>query len=117
MGIISDNLGQVREQIRKAATQAGRQQDDISLLAVSKTRPAEDIKAAYAAGQCAFAENYLQDALVKITRLKSLPLEWHFIGAIQSNKTRDIAEHFDWVHTVEREKIARRLNEQRPAEG
>jgi pyridoxal phosphate enzyme (YggS family) len=116
MSIISDNLDQVREQIRTAARQAGRNPDDVSLLAVSKTRPAEDIEAAYAAGQSAFGENYLQDALTKISRLKNLPLEWHFIGAIQSNKTREIAEHFDWVHTIEREKIARRLSEQRPAE-
>jgi len=114
MSIIADHLRQVRDQINTAARQAGRQQADIRLLAVSKTKPAEMIAEAHAAGQNAFGENYLQDALPKIKQLKDHDLEWHFIGAIQSNKTRDIAEHFDWVHTVDREKIARRLSDQRP---
>lgn len=84
------------------------------LLAVSKTRPPEDIRAAYAAGLRDFGESYLQEAVGKIARLSDLPLTWHFIGPIQSNKTRLIAEHFQWVHSVDREKIARRLSEQRP---
>lgn len=86
------------------------------LLAVSKTRPAEDIRAAHALGINDFGENYLQEALPKIEALQALGLTWHFIGPIQSNKTRPIAEHFDWVHSVDRDKIARRLNEQRPAD-
>jgi len=85
------------------------------LLAVSKTRPAEDLRLAAAAGQHAFGENYLQEALDKMEALADLPqLEWHFIGPIQSNKTRPIAEYFQWVHSVDRLKVARRLNDQRP---
>jgi pyridoxal phosphate enzyme (YggS family) len=111
---ITSRLKSVKQRIEQAIMASGRQPASVQLLAVSKTRPAADIRAAHAAGQRAFGENYLQDALPKIAELADLPLEWHFIGAIQSNKTRDIAEHFDWVHTVERGKIARRLNEQRP---
>ncbi|PZQ36493.1 MAG: YggS family pyridoxal phosphate-dependent enzyme, partial [Ectopseudomonas oleovorans] len=88
---------------------------DIGLLAVSKTKPAEAIREAHAAGLRDFGENYLQEALEKQTQLADLPLIWHFIGPIQSNKTRPIAEHFDWVHSVDRLKIAQRLSEQRPA--
>jgi pyridoxal phosphate enzyme (YggS family) len=84
-------------------------------LAVSKTKPIADIQAAVAAGQRAFGENYAQEAVDKAIALASLQLEWHFIGPVQSNKTRPLAEHMDWVHTLDREKIARRLNEQRPA--
>lgn len=87
----------------------------VTLLAVSKTWPAEKLRELAEAGQRCFGENYLQEALVKIEALNDLDLEWHFIGPIQSNKTRDIAEHFDWVQSVERIKIARRLSEQRPA--
>jgi len=116
MSRISQQLEQVQQRITEVARAAGRDPAAIQLLAISKTRPIEDIQAAIAAGQYAFGENYLQDALPKITALAGteMPLEWHFIGAIQSNKTRDIASHFDWVHTLEREKIARRLSEQRP---
>lgn len=112
---ITTQLRQVEARIAKAATQFERDPDTIQLLAVSKTKPASMVEAAYTAGQRHFGENYLQDALEKI---EALPLEgiiWHFIGAIQSNKTRTIAEHFDWVHGVDRLKIARRLGEQRPA--
>lgn len=111
---ITSRLKAVKKQINEAANACAREPASVTLLAVSKTHPAEDVRAAHAAGQQAFGENYLQDALPKIAELAGLDLEWHFIGAIQSNKTRDIAEHFDWVHTVERDKIARRLNEQRP---
>ncbi|MDT8404612.1 YggS family pyridoxal phosphate-dependent enzyme [Sulfuriflexus sp.] len=112
---ITSRLEAVKQRIEKAASACGRDPATVRLLAVSKTRPAADIRAAQAAGQRAFGENYLQDALPKIVELAGAGLEWHFIGAIQSNKTRDIAEHFDWVHTVDREKIARRLDGQRPA--
>ena len=84
------------------------------MLAVSKTKPAEDIRSAYNAGQRCFGENYLQEALQKILSLHDLAIEWHFIGAIQSNKTRELAENFAWVHSVDRLKIARRLSQQRP---
>jgi len=97
-----------------AAQTAHRTPGDILLLAVSKTIPAERIAEAHAAGQRAFGENHAQEAVEKITVLATLPLEWHFIGPIQSNKTRLIAQHFGWVHGVEREKIAERLNAARP---
>ena len=106
----------VKARIAAAAKAAGRAPGDIALLAVSKTFAASDVRAAYAAGQREFGENYVQEALEKIAALSDLPLVWHFIGPIQSNKTRAIAEHFDWVHTVAREKIALRLAEARPAE-
>lgn len=95
---------------------AGRPASEVRLLAVSKTCPADSIRAAYAAGQQAFGESYLQEALEKIAALADLPLEWHFIGPIQSNKTRPIAEHFDWVHGVDRAKIADRLSAARHPE-
>ncbi len=114
MNSIADNIGGVTRRIQKATLAAGREPGAVRLLAVSKTRGPEDIRAARAAGQTAFGENYLQEALDKIEALQDLPdLEWHFIGPIQSNKTRDIANHFDWVHSVDRLKIARRLNDQR----
>jgi len=113
---ITTQLIDVKQRIRDAASTYGRDPDSIQLLAISKTRPSSDIEAAYRSGQRAFGENYLQDALPKIEALAHLEIEWHFIGAIQSNKTADIARHFSWVHTLEREKIARRLNDQRPAE-
>lgn len=96
-----------------AANQAANRQSPAGLLAVSKTKPATMIRALYEAGQQDFGENYLQEALGKIDALNDLPITWHYIGSIQRNKTRDIAKYFDWVHTIEREVIAKRLNEQR----
>jgi len=114
MSSIADNLGTVTRRIQKATLKAGRKPDSVRLMAVSKTRSASDLRVAYKAGQKAFGENYLQEALEKIQALSDLPdLEWHFIGPIQSNKTRQIAQAFDWVHSVDRLKIARRLSEQR----
>jgi len=110
---IQNRLEQVNYRIDKACTQCGRDPKSVLLLAVSKTKPLNMIKAAIDCGQLHFGENYLQDALAKITTLPSKEVIWHFIGAIQSNKTRQIADHFDWVHTVSSLKIARRLNEQR----
>ncbi|WP_136418845.1 YggS family pyridoxal phosphate-dependent enzyme [Herbaspirillum sp. ST 5-3] len=119
MSSISDNLQAVEERITTAAREAGRDPREVRLLAVSKTFGADAVIAAAQAGQRAFGENYLQEALDKMSAVHvarpDLLLEWHFIGPIQSNKTRPIAEHFDWVHSVEREKIAQRLSEQRPA--
>ena len=115
MTTIASNLQAVRDAMAAAATEAGRAPDDISLLAVSKTFAPEAIREAYQAGQTRFAESYVQEALHKIAALHDLPLEWHYIGPIQSNKTRAIAEHFAWVHSVDRLKIAERLSGQRPA--
>ncbi|MDP3672596.1 MAG: YggS family pyridoxal phosphate-dependent enzyme [Telluria sp.] len=118
MSTIAHNLQAVDASIVAAAKAAGRPRDAVQLLAVSKTFPAEAVLEAVAAGQRAFGENYLQEALDKIDALaRALPgqaLEWHFIGPIQSNKTRPIAASFDWVHTVDRLKVAQRLSEQRP---
>ncbi|SET54835.1 MULTISPECIES: YggS family pyridoxal phosphate-dependent enzyme [Marinobacter] len=115
MSSIADNIRSVTRRIQKATEAAGRTDGSVRLLAVSKTRPAEDLRLAAAAGQHAFGENYLQEALDKMEALADLPqLEWHFIGPIQSNKTRPIAEYFQWVHSVDRLKVARRLNDQRP---
>lgn len=111
---LENNIAKLRQRIRLSAKKYHRQEGEILLLAVSKTRPAEDIRAAYHSGITDFGESYLQEALPKIDALGALPLTWHFIGPIQSNKTRTIAERFDWVHSVDREKIARRLSEQRP---
>lgn len=118
MSLISANLQAVHLQIAHAASEAARAPDGIRLLAVSKTFGADAVLEAWHAGQTAFGENYLQEALTKIAAVAAQPgvtPEWHFIGPIQSNKTRPIAENFAWVHSVEREKIARRLSEQRPA--
>jgi pyridoxal phosphate enzyme (YggS family) len=119
MSSISDNLQAVQARVASAAQEAGRALADVRLLAVSKTFGPDAVIAAADAGQRAFGENYLQEALDKMAAVHSLRpgllLEWHFIGPIQSNKTRPIAEHFDWVHSVDREKIAQRLSEQRPA--
>ena len=119
MSTIEQNLQAVRESIAQAAADAQRAPADVTLLAVSKTFGADAVLDAMRAGQAAFGENYLQEALDKIASVKLAQPQgapvWHFIGPIQSNKTRPIAEHFDWVHTVEREKIAARLSEQRPA--
>ena len=111
---IEKNLLRVRRQIDQAAIAFGREPSRISLLAVSKRKPVEDIRAAYAGGQRDFGENYLQEAQDKIASLVDLDIHWHFIGAIQSNKTRPLATSFDWVHCVDRFKIAKRLSEQRP---
>jgi pyridoxal phosphate enzyme (YggS family) len=113
--LLSDNIAKLLQRVRLSAQKSQCGDRDILLLAVSKTRPAEDIRAAHNCGLNDFGESYLQEALQKIEALQDLTLTWHFIGPIQSNKTRPIAEHFDWVHSVDRSKIARRLNEQRPA--
>ena len=116
MSTIADNIVEVEARIRAAALAVQRDVTCIHLLAVSKTKPAAALREAYAAGIRDFGENYLQEARAKQVELTDLPLCWHFIGPIQSNKTRDIAEHFAWVHSVDRLKIAQRLSEQRPAE-
>lgn len=115
MSTIAENIAKVGERIRAAAQASGRDLDHIGLLAVSKTKPAAAVREAYAAGIRDFGENYLQEALEKQAELSELPLIWHFIGPIQSNKTKPIAEHFAWVHSVDRLKIAQRLSEQRPS--
>jgi pyridoxal phosphate enzyme (YggS family) len=114
MTLIAENLQAVHERIRQAAGAAHRSPEGVRLLAVSKTFDAAAVTAAWQAGQRAFGENFVQEALDKIAVLGHFDIEWHFIGPIQSNKTRPIAEHFAWVHSLEREKIARRLNEARP---
>jgi len=137
MGTIGANLQAVHERIARAATACGRRPQDVALIAVSKQCSADAVAAAYAHGQCAFGESYVQEALVKIAALQALPsgsqsrtssldrdsgvsvkggpLEWHFIGPVQSNKTKLIAENFAWVHSVDRLKIAERLSAARPA--
>lgn len=116
MTTIAANLQAVAVRIAAACAAAGRDAREVRLLAVSKTWPAADVAAAAACGQHAFGESYVQEAVAKIASLVATPsLEWHFIGPLQSNKTRPVAEHFDWVHSVERLKIAERLSAQRPA--
>lgn len=115
MTAILSNLQATRRAIEKAVESAHRGLAEVRLLAVSKTFPAASVREAYQAGQTAFGENYLQEALDKIGSLRDLPLEWHFIGPIQSNKTRAIAESFAWVHSVDRLKVAERLSAQRPS--
>jgi hypothetical protein len=112
---LADNLQHVRLRIAEAARRHGRDPAAIRLLAVSKTQPAAQVREAFAAGQSEFGENYVQEALEKMAALADLPLTWHFIGPIQSNKTRAIAEHFAWVHSIDRIRIAERLSRQRPA--
>ncbi|HPW83861.1 MAG TPA: YggS family pyridoxal phosphate-dependent enzyme [Rhodoferax sp.] len=114
MTMIADNLQQVRTRIATACNTHGRPPEAVTLLAVSKTFGPQAVREAFAAGQTAFGENYIQEAVDKIVALADLPLEWHCIGPIQSNKTRLVAEHFDWAHSVDRLKIAQRLSEQRP---
>lgn len=114
MSTIAANISTLESRIHAAALAARRDPASVGLLAVSKTKPASAIREAFAAGLRDFGENYLQEALGKQAELSDLPLCWHFIGPIQSNKTRAIAEHFDWVHSVDRLKIAQRLSEQRP---
>lgn len=110
---ISDRLQNLAARIERAATAAGRSADEVSLLAVSKTWPAEAVRSAAAAGQRAFGENYVQEGVAKVEALADLGLEWHFIGPLQSNKTRLVANHFAWVHSIDRLRIAQRLSEQR----
>jgi len=113
---IPERLASVRQRIRDAARACGRDPESIQLLAVSKTKPTAAIRSAIEAGQRAFGENYLQDALPKIQALDDPTLEWHFIGRVQSNKTAEISRHFDWVHGLDQLKHAQRLARQRPAE-
>ena len=116
MTTIAQNLKRVRERIATACLEAHRNVEEVTLLAVSKTFGPEAVRAAYAAGQRAFGENYVQEGVDKVVALADLPgIEWHCIGPLQSNKTRPVAEHFDWVHTIDRLKIAERLSAQRPA--
>ena len=112
---VSANLAQVRKRIELACLAAGRPASAVHLLAVSKTMPAQAVRDAHAAGQVAFGENYIQEGVDKIASLADLPLEWHCIGPIQSNKTKLVAENFAWVHSIDRLKIAERLSAQRPA--
>jgi hypothetical protein len=114
MTAIASNLQAINRAIAQVAQIARQRTENITLLAVSKTFPAAMVRIAYAAGQRTFGESYVQEALDKIAALRDLPLEWHFIGPIQSNKTRAIAENFAWVHSVDRLKIAERLSAQRP---
>ncbi|MDO9285078.1 MAG: YggS family pyridoxal phosphate-dependent enzyme [Aquabacterium sp.] len=118
MTTVIGNLQQVHSRIARACAAAGRPVDSVTLLAVSKTFGADAVREAFAAGQRAFGENYVQEALDKIAALADLrrQIEWHLIGPLQSNKTRPVAEAFDWVHSVDRLKIAQRLSEQRPAD-
>lgn len=117
MSSIADNIRNVRQRIQKATLAAGRPADSVHLLAVSKTRSADEIRTAAAQGLTRFGESYVKEALDKVQALQDLKgLEWHFIGPLQSNKTRPVAEHFDWVHSVDRAKVAERLNDQRPAD-
>jgi len=111
---ISKNISKVLDRIRRTTQKWDRADDSVTLLAVSKTRAATELQQAWEAGLDQFGESYLNEALEKVQALSHLPLCWHFIGPIQSNKTRPIAENFSWVHSLDRLKIARRLNEQRP---
>jgi pyridoxal phosphate enzyme (YggS family) len=114
MTTIGNNLQRVQGRIAAACAQAQRPVTDVTLLAVSKTFGPEAVREAYRAGQRAFGENYIQEAVEKIALLRDLPLQWHCVGPVQSNKTRLVAAHFDWVHTIDRLKTAQRLSEQRP---
>lgn len=112
--LLRSRLQETRTRIASAASKHGRPPDSVRLLAISKSQPHEAIRALAELGQRDFGENYLQEALPKIAALSDLELTWHFTGQLQSNKTRPVAQHFDWVHTVDRERIAVRLNDQRP---
>jgi len=116
MTTIADRLSIAQSRINQAAQNCSRSPDEINLLAVSKTKPISDIIAAYQAGQRLFGENYVQEGETKISALQTdyPDIEWHFIGPLQSNKTKIVAEHFDWLHTLSRDKIAQRLHQQRP---
>lgn len=115
MSVLAENLHRVQARIHAASQAAGRDPATVRLLAVSKTFGADEVRQVHAAGHKAFGENYIQEGVDKIQALSDLDLEWHCIGPIQSNKTRLVAEHFDWVHSVDRLKIAERLSAQRPA--
>jgi PLP dependent protein len=115
MTTIADNLQSVHQRIAAACALAQRPVNEVTLLAVSKTFGPDAVREAHACGQMAFGENYIQEAVEKIEMLRDLPLQWHCIGPIQSNKTRLVAAHFAWAHTVDRLKTAQRLSEQRPA--
>ena len=112
---LPENIRRVQERIKLAAAECGRSVDSITLLAVCKSQPAEVVRAAALAGLCEFGESYVQEALGKIEALRDLALTWHFVGKIQTNKTRDIAENFAWVHGIDRLRIAERLSAQRPS--
>lgn len=115
MSTLAEHYQNVCQRIRQACQNSGRASEEVTLLAVSKTKPASMVQECYQQGQRRFGENYLQDAVEKITALAELAdIEWHFIGPLQSNKTRAVAEHFQWMETLDRDKIAQRLNEQRP---
>ncbi len=117
MNDIAHNLAQVRDKISAAASRCGRASEEVTLLAVSKTKPASAVAEAIAVGQRAFGENYVQEGVEKILHFRETGVEglqWHFIGPLQSNKSRLVAEHFDWCHTIDRLRIASRLSEQRP---
>lgn len=120
MQSIKENLHAIKQQIADTAAKCERAPESVTLLAVSKTKPVSAVQEAIEAGQRAFGENYVQEGVDKIQHFATTPyaaeLEWHFIGPLQSNKSRLVAEHFDWMHTVDRLKIAQRLNEQRPAD-
>lgn len=113
--LLTDNITKLLQRVRRSVEKCHFGNSDILVLAVSKNRSAREIRVAHDCGLKEFGESYLQEAVQKISDLQDLDLVWHFIGPIQSNKTRSVAEHFHWVHSVDREKIARRLNEQRPA--
>ena len=113
---LHQNISRLRNRLSKAIDAAQREQESVKLIAVSKTKPADAIKAVYDTGQRDFGENYVAEAIEKISILEPLDICWHFLGPLQSNKTRLVATHFDWIHSVDRIKIAKRLNEQRPDE-
>ena len=113
MANIENNTTSVQRRLQQAARDAGRNPEDILLLAVSKTRTSAQVRTVLESGLSSFGENYLQEAVEKIAQLSNSAISWHFIGPLQSNKTRQVAEHFDWVHTVDRLKIAKRLSDQR----
>jgi pyridoxal phosphate enzyme (YggS family) len=108
------HVNHVRSRIRHAAGEAGRDPDSVTLIAVSKSKPAASVREVATAGVTDFGENYLQEAILKLDELRDVPLQWHFIGGLQSNKTRTVAERFQWVHSIDRFSVARRLSEQRP---
>jgi len=112
--ILAVHVNHVRSRIRRAALSVGRDPDSVILIAVSKSKPAESVREVATAGVTDFGENYLQEAILKQGELADLPLHWHFIGGLQSNKTRAVAERFHWVHSIDRFSVARRLSEQRP---
>lgn len=112
--LVADRLRDVRKRVQSTLHDAHRAADEILILAVSKRQPVAAIKAAFQAGLSHFGENYLQEARTKIAALEPQPIDWHFIGQLQANKTREVAERFQWVHTLDRAKIAKRLNDQRP---